>query len=94
MKKVIFGLALFAGSFALANEPIKNGETDLKAESQQPATIQEEEVAADCGCEVVESPDGICTVTVMHGNGTSTQYGPYSGYTLAQCRALRDSFAP
>lgn len=91
MKKVILGMALFAGSFALANEPVKNGETDSKKESQQPGTTEE---VADCRCEVVESPDGICTVTVIHGDGSTTTHGPYPGYTYAQCKALRDSFAP
>lgn len=59
MKKVILGMALFAGSFALANGSIEGNE------SKTPTS----EVTCSCELDAL----GTCTITVTNG-GTTTTY--------------------
>lgn len=57
MKKVILGLALFAGSFALANEPVANRESKTTSD-------------VTCSCKL--SPEGTCFIYVTIGGHTTT----------------------
>ncbi len=79
MKKVIFGLALFAGSFALANESFNNAFEIINESSA---------VKVVCNCEL--SPEGTCIITV-YGNGYGNPpTGTYTYYnvSLSACRQL------
>lgn len=78
MKQIILGMALFAGSFALANGSVKTNDSKLLI----PETT--------CSCEL----DGLgtCYITIYHSNGSTTTY-TYYNVTQAWCEWKAKSFS-
>lgn len=76
MKKLIFGIALFGGTFALTNEIVK-------ANTVKGNNTSTENYKINCG------PNGTCTIDVYcngFGNPPTGHY-EYSGVTYEWCQA-------
>lgn len=76
MKKLVLGIALFGGAFALTNEMVKANTAQPKEDAKV------ENFKINC------SPDGTCSISVYcngYGNPPTSTH-EYSGVTAAWCR--------